>query len=179
MATKHGGRPMLAAAMAESLPLADESIPAVVSLDVIEHVSDPDAYLKEINRVLEVGGRTALSTPNRFSLTAEPHVFVWGVGWLPQRLQQTYVRWRSGKSYEHTMLMSSLELARKLRRSAELKFRIQIPTISSADIEHFAPLKRRVARLFNRISQWGLLRPIFLSVGPFFRATGSKLVSPL
>ena len=80
LVSESGGKPFLAAGMAEALPLASDSIPAVVSLDVIEHVHDPDAYLAEIDRVLQPGGRAALSTPNRFSLTAEPHVFVWGVG---------------------------------------------------------------------------------------------------
>jgi 2-polyprenyl-3-methyl-5-hydroxy-6-metoxy-1,4-benzoquinol methylase len=175
--TERGGRPVLAAAMAEALPLADESIPAVVSLDVIEHVGSPETYLREINRVLEIGGRVALSTPNRFSLTAEPHVFVWGVGWLPQRLQRGYVRWRSGKPYESTVLMSSIGLAKKLRRNTRLKFRILIPKIAEAEIEHFSTKKGKVARLFNRISQAALLRPLFLSIGPFFRVVGSKIAT--
>jgi 2-polyprenyl-3-methyl-5-hydroxy-6-metoxy-1,4-benzoquinol methylase len=177
LVAEHGGRPILAAAMAEALPLADESIPAVVSLDVIEHVANPEIYLQEVNRVVEVGGRMALSTPNRFSLTAEPHVFVWGVGWLPRRLQRDYVRWRSGKPYESTLLMSSAGLAKKLRRSTHFKFRILIPKIADADIAHFPPAKGKVARLFNRISQTALLRPIFLSIGPFFRVTGAKIAA--
>jgi 2-polyprenyl-3-methyl-5-hydroxy-6-metoxy-1,4-benzoquinol methylase len=179
MVTEHGGRPMLAAAMAEALPFADETIPAVVSLDVIEHVAKAETYLGEINRVLKVGGRTALSTPNRFSLTAEPHVFVWGVGWLPRRLQRAYVRWRSGMPYESTVLMSSVGLARKLRRSTQLQFRILIPMVADGDIVHFPPAKRKVARLFNRISQTALFRPMFLWIGPFFRVTGTKIAAGL
>ena len=170
LVSKHGGRPILAAAMAETLPLADGSIPAVVSLDVIEHVANAETYLTEINRVLQANGRAALSTPNRFSLTAEPHVFVWGVGWLPKRLQRSYVRWRSGKSYEHTILMSSFDLARKLRQRTDLEFRLLIPSIPHADIAHFAPLKRAIGRLFNRISQARPLRPLFLCI----RVTGRK-----
>jgi sorbitol-specific phosphotransferase system component IIBC len=34
-----------------------------------------------------------------------------------------------------------------------------------------------VARLFNRISQAALLRPLFLSIGPFFRVVGSKIAT--
>ncbi len=177
LVAEQGGRPILAAAMAEALPLADESIAAVVSLDVIEHVADPEVYLQEVNRVVEVGGRVALSTPNRFSLTAEPHVSVWGVGWLPQRFQRDYVRWRSGKPYESTVLMSSVGLAKKLRRNTRFKFRILIPKIADPDIAHFPPIKRKVARLFNRISQTALLRPIFLAIGPFFRVTGAKIAA--
>ena len=175
LVSESGGKPFLAAGMAEALPLASDSIPAVVSLDVIEHVHDPDAYLAEIDRVLQPGGRAALSTPNRFSLTAEPHVFVWGVGWLPQPLQASYVRWRSGKSYADTALMSSFRLARRFRRSTHLKFDILVPSIPEAHIAYFGRTKRRIARYFNAVSQLALLRPLFLLVSPFFRITGTKL----
>lgn len=100
-------------------------------------------------------------------------MFVWGVGWLPQRFQRGYVRWRSGKAYDDTVLMSSFELASKLRNSG-LRFRIVVPKIPSANIAHFRPAKRTVARLFNWISQAGLLRPLFLLIGPFFRVIGEK-----
>lgn len=174
LVTERGGKPFLAAAMAEALPLADESIPAIVSLDVIEHVKQPDAYLAEINRVLAVGGRAAFATPNRFSLTAEPHVFVWGVGWLPRRVQRAYVHWRSGKDYDDTVLMSSFELARRLRDETQLAFRIIVPDVHAVDITHFAPPKRAIARIFNWMSQTTLLRPVFLCIAPFFRVVGEK-----
>ena len=174
LVSENGGRPMLAAAMAEALPFADGSIPAVVSLDVIEHVHDPDAYLAEIDRVLEPGGRAAFSTPNRFSLTAEPHVFVWGVGWLPKSLQASYVRWRSGKAYTDTILMSSFRLAKRLRRRTDIQFSIIVPTIPDAHIAYFNRAKGWVARLFNSVSQFSLLRPLFLIISPFFRVIGAK-----
>ena len=172
--SESGGKPMLAAAMAEALPLADSSIPAVVSLDVIEHVHDPDVYLAEIDRVLEPGGRAAFSTPNRFSLTAEPHVFVWGVGWLPRSLQASYVRWRTGKSYTDTVLMSSFRLARRLRRRTHLEFSIVVPTIPAAHIAYFNRAKGLLAQVFNSMSQSAFLRPLFLIISPFFRVTGTK-----
>ena len=167
-----GGEPILAAAMAEALPFGDRQIPAVIALDVIEHVENPDSFLAEIDRVLSPGGKVALSTPNRFSLTAEPHVHVWGVGWLPQSMQASYVRKRSGKSYEDTVLLSSFALASRLRRKTGLKFRIAIPEVPATEIEHFATAKSAMARLFNSISQARILRPIFLCVAPFFRVTG-------
>lgn len=70
----HGSDPILAAGVGEWLPLRDGQLSGVVSLDVIEHVRDSDRYLCEIDRVVGVGGSVALRTPNRFSLTSEPHV---------------------------------------------------------------------------------------------------------
>jgi SAM-dependent methyltransferase len=46
----------------ETLPLADQSFDAVLSTQVLEHVSDPRLYLSECFRVLRPGGRMLLST---------------------------------------------------------------------------------------------------------------------
>jgi methionine biosynthesis protein MetW len=48
----------------ERLPFEDGSFDAVVSLDVIEHVLDPAAFVRELARVLRSGGRVYLATPN-------------------------------------------------------------------------------------------------------------------
>ena len=172
MIAEHGGHPVLACAMAEALPLADGTVGGVVSLDVIEHVGDPAAYLREISRVARAGCRLALATPNRFSLTAEPHVFVWGVGWLPRPLQARYVRWRSGKSYDYNRLLSTREAMRLLRRCTRFDARLVVPPVSEHDIAQFPEGRARLARLYNRLASVRALRPLFLAVGPFFRVVG-------
>jgi SAM-dependent methyltransferase len=45
-----------------SLPLADDSVDAVLSTQVLEHVSHPGLYLRECRRVLRSGGHLLLST---------------------------------------------------------------------------------------------------------------------
>ncbi len=50
---------------AESLPYADGSFSAIVCLDVLEHVQDLAATLKEITRVLAPGGIFIFDTINR------------------------------------------------------------------------------------------------------------------
>ncbi len=171
---EYGGRPRLAAALGEALPLATESVDAVVSLDVIEHVGDPGAYLAEIDRVTRIGGRVALSTPNRFSLTAEPHVFVWGVGWLPRRWQPAYVRWRSGRSYGNTRLLSSLGLRRLLKSHTGIAYTVLIPPVAPEDIARFPRRKARLAEWYNVVSRMSAARWFFLLCGPFFRVSGVK-----
>jgi 2-polyprenyl-3-methyl-5-hydroxy-6-metoxy-1,4-benzoquinol methylase len=169
-----GGRPLLAAAMAEALPLADHAVTGVVSLDVIEHVNDPGPYLREIERVTAPGGHIALATPNRFSLTAEPHVSVWGVGWLPRRLQKRYVMWRTGRPYDFTCLLSTWEAARLVRRLTLFDCRILIPTVPDEEIAHFGVHRARLARLFNRLVLSGWFYRPFLLVCPFFRLVGIR-----
>lgn len=48
----------------ESIPYPDAHFDAVVALDVIEHVFDPVAFVKEIHRVLAAKGTVVISTPN-------------------------------------------------------------------------------------------------------------------
>jgi SAM-dependent methyltransferase len=53
------------------LPYRDGRFDLVVSSHVLEHLTDPEAYLWEIRRVLAPGGRLWLVTPNR--LLSSPH----------------------------------------------------------------------------------------------------------
>lgn len=52
---------------------AENSFDCVVSFQVIEHIQDDVAYLKEIHRVLKPGGFALITTPNRpMSLSRNP-----------------------------------------------------------------------------------------------------------
>ena len=46
-----------------ALELPDASVNGIVSLEVIEHMSDVGQYLKELERILVPGGRIVLTTP--------------------------------------------------------------------------------------------------------------------
>lgn len=50
---------------ADDLPFDDATFSAISMLDVLEHVPDPVAPLKEVDRVLRPGGRLILSVPHR------------------------------------------------------------------------------------------------------------------
>ncbi|MFP4056860.1 MAG: methyltransferase domain-containing protein [Candidatus Brocadiia bacterium] len=105
-------------ASATALPLREGAVDLANATDVIEHLPDPRAFLAEAQRALRPGGALFLNSPNRFTvLTREPHVRLWGVGWLPRRWMEPYVRWRRGRAYRGKRLLSVFELRRLLRQT--------------------------------------------------------------
>lgn len=57
--------------LAEKLPFEDESFDVVTALDVVEHLDDDIAGLKEMHRVLKRGGKTLIFVP--------AFMWLWGV----------------------------------------------------------------------------------------------------
>lgn len=68
------------------LPLNDQSVDIVVSDFVIEHLANPRAYFAEIGRILKLGGRLCVRTPNVRSY------FGLSVKLLPQRVKHQVLR---------------------------------------------------------------------------------------
>jgi len=103
---------------AVELPLRDGAFDVLNASDVIEHMPDQPLFLSEARRVMTPGACFFFNSPNRYSLlTREPHVWLWGVGWLPRRWQEPYVRWRLGRPYRGKRLLSSFELSRLCRQA--------------------------------------------------------------
>lgn len=57
--------------LAETLPYADETFDITTALDVVEHLDDDIAGLKEMHRVLKTGGKTLVFVP--------AFMWLWGV----------------------------------------------------------------------------------------------------
>lgn len=153
---------------AERLPFLDHSFSRIIAGDVIEHVSDQSACLAEAHRVLVPGGAVFLASPNRFSLAPEPHVQVWGVGFLPRRWMAPYVRWRRGIDFRAIRTLGRGEWRRLLNETPFGGGEIRCPTLPEADLSRFSIVKRGVARIYNALVATRLGQAIGLRVGPLF-----------
>lgn len=105
------------------LPFVDNMFDIVISNHVIEHVGDVAAqarHLTEIRRVLVPGGLGYLATPSRWQIV-EPHFRLPLLGWLPKRLQDSYVKAAGRGDFYDCVLLRPVEL-RRLLRASELNF---------------------------------------------------------
>lgn len=63
-------------AVGEALPYADNSFDFIVSNEVIEHVQDDFACVREMVRTCKVGGRVMLFCPNRWNLFEQHGIYL-------------------------------------------------------------------------------------------------------
>ena len=160
----------LACACAEDLPFGDDVFDLAVAEDVLDHTRDRDAFLRESARVLKrQKGVFYLSTPNRFSLGPDPHVWVWGVGFLPGRFRDFYVRWRKGVPYGPIHPVSYGRLRGLLRRAPFRETRFLLPELPGLD-QRLSPWLRLQARVYELMRRVPLLRRVLRLIGPSLHA---------
>jgi SAM-dependent methyltransferase len=93
---RYGQRPSVIQGVGETLPFPDRSFQVVLAHDILEHVRDPNATLREIRRVLCPDGVALVTVINRFAWR-DPHYHLRGINWLPRRLGEVIVE-RIGRS---------------------------------------------------------------------------------
>ena len=88
----------------DNFPVPDGHFDCVVSIDVLEHLSQDQPFLKELRRVLRLGGKAVVTVPNG-----------------DQRLLANKIKWRFGMTpevYGHTRAGYTVpELCEALRKS--------------------------------------------------------------
>lgn len=107
------GEAFTLADLTQPLPWPDASFDAVLSVEGIEHLENPFAYLREIHRVLKPGGLLVLTTPNIAS--ARSRVRFFGSAFFhhdPRPLREA-----SRHPLHHIALMTFAELRYALRTS--------------------------------------------------------------
>lgn len=136
------------------LDFADGSFDFVISFQVIEHIEDDAAFVREIARVLRPGGRFIVTTPNApMSLTRNPwHIREYRIDELRQLLAGSFAQIETCGVFGDAKVMEYYE---RNRRSVE-----RIARFDVFDLQHRLP--RRLLQipydLLNRINRRRLLR---------------------
>ncbi len=131
-------------------------------------IAQPQLCIEEAHRVLKPNGVFFATTWNRLALAPEPHVRLWGVGWLPREMGRRYIKLRKGMSYDHVRLLSIFELRRLLRSIPFQNYTIELPNFSAPELKNVSPAQRRAIKIYEWLKPWPLLRGILLIFAPVF-----------
>ena len=142
----------LVCACAEHMPFPDNLFDLVVAEDLLDHTKDQASFVQESARVLvESSGVPYFSTPNRYSLGPDPHVQVAGVGYLPPRFRDRYVRWRKGVPYGPISPISYGQISRLLKHGRFRQHKVLLPGIEHFDRRGLSAWQRAQARLYQSV----------------------------
>jgi SAM-dependent methyltransferase len=73
-AATNRGVPTMIADLSADVPLEAESYDVALCLDVLEHLVEPRRCLREVHRILRVGGMIAVNVPNHFTLSGRINI---------------------------------------------------------------------------------------------------------
>jgi len=163
----HGLTVPLTAASADRLPWPDGAFGTVLADSLIEHCDDPLPALREWHRVLRPGGRLILWSPNRFSVAVDPHVRLWGLGFLPRSWAIVYARLRRGGAWLPRTI--SARRIKDLARSAGFKDVSVEPLTISREWAATRPAReRRVIAVSEPLHRFAATRAILRTFGPIW-----------
>jgi ubiquinone/menaquinone biosynthesis C-methylase UbiE/uncharacterized protein YbaR (Trm112 family) len=151
---------------AEFLPFRENAFDLVLAENVLEHTARQQQCIEEAHRVLRPNGIFFATTWNRLAVAPEPHVRLWGVGWMPLGLAKRYVKLRKSVSYDHVRLLSVFQLRRLVRHTAFRRCAIVLPTFSLAELANVSAGHRLAVALYHRIKDWPLFRGLLRIFGP-------------
>lgn len=169
-----GNAAQLVCCNAEHLPFRDEVFDGVVGIHMLEHSQDRQRVVRETGRVLRDNGVYFFSTPNRFSLTPEPCVRVWGVGFLPRSLAAPYVRLIKGIPYRHVRLMSVWELRRLFGNPPFGQSTISLPRISLAEQGMLSRRIKVLVSIYHALLHVPILSTLMQLCAPLLQVSGRK-----
>ena len=163
----------LLAASAERLPWAGGRFDAVVADSVLEHLDDPARALREWARVLRPGGRLLVWSPNRYTLTPDPHVGLWGVGWLPRPLVPAYLRLR-GREVWPPRTLSATEARRLVDEAGMGEVSVEPPEIPALWSRTRPPAQRLSISAYSAARSVGPTRRLLRAIGPLWQLSATK-----
>ena len=165
--TDHGVDIPLTAAGAERLPWPDGTFDTLVADSLLEHLDDPGRALREWVRVLRPGGQLLLWSPNRFTIATDPHLGLWGVGWLPRPLVPAYLRLR-GRTEWPPRTLSAFEARRLALRCGLARVAVEPPAIPGRWAQTRPAPERLPIRVYQVARQLAPGRAFLNLLGPLW-----------
>ncbi|HTJ10200.1 MAG TPA: methyltransferase domain-containing protein [Candidatus Binataceae bacterium] len=89
----------------DTLPLADEYAEVVASIETIEHLENPRAFMRQLTRVVKPGGLVIVTTPNQLSLLSK----------MTLVLKNQFNAFQSGSYPAHLTALLEIDLVRIAR----------------------------------------------------------------
>ena len=163
-----GSSATLICACAEYLPFADDSFELVVGSDVIEHTQGQLELLQESYRVLRAGGSLFLATPNRWSLTPEPHVKLWGVGFLPKAWREPYVRWARRIPYQNISTLNFFDVRRLVLQTRFKRWQLLLPEFHPDHTARLAAWERAAIPFYHVLKNMPVVNWFLYLFGPLY-----------
>ncbi|HEU5119316.1 MAG TPA: hypothetical protein VFT74_22180, partial [Isosphaeraceae bacterium] len=109
-----------------------------------------------------------------FSHAPEPHVGVWGVGYLPRPLMAPYVRLVRGLDFRAIRTLGAVGWQKLLQDSPFQGGSVEAPALPVEVLPHSGRLMPRLGRLYNRVVARGFGRVLARAVGPMFQIVAYK-----
>lgn len=140
------------------MPLADNSVDAVICNQVYEHVDDQTGLMDEIWRVLRPGGACYFGCGTRHVLI-EGHYKLPFLSWVPQRIADWYMKLAGQNARYDVLLLSYRNLRKLVRKYGVIDYTVEVikNAATYADASR-GPLRRWVATWPNWLLRG--IRPI-------------------
>lgn len=169
-AARYGVSVAVIRGVGEAIPCPDRSFDVVLAQDILEHVRDPMATLREVKRVLVPPGVAFVTVINRLAWR-DPHYHLIAINWLPRAIGDRIVE-RVGRSKHDARFHDNQRLADMYydtytgfrRRARALGFTVtdlkeQSLTMRSASPGgKYAPIVRLLARFRMAVPVYRLYR---------------------
>lgn len=156
---------------ADHLPFESNKFELVTSYQVLEHVSDPEAVLKEIYRVMRPSAVAHITAPS-YSSIFEPH---YKINWLPfsgPRRARAWLR-AIGRPTDFVKHINFITFRRLMRAAAEAGFQVEHLTSENTKVRVRQKLESGSLRWLTRIQ---LLEKIYFHIYLTFKVCDHEFV---
>ncbi len=163
----------------EELPFDDARFQLITAWDVLEHVQDVPATLRELRRILAPGGCAIVTITNRFGFR-DPHYHLAAVNWLPRPLAEWYIS-RKGRSKQGNFHDKQRLSDMHYYTYADFEREAQRAGFRATDVAELRVMRGKAAggkarRILPTLRRLHLAQPLYRTNRFFFQGTHTILL---